>query len=139
MLSENALKSAPGTYSLASAARERSLMNGTVPAANFSPEAIGGSEDGGGAADVGEGAGAGGGKGVAWLLAVGDGLDAGFNSALNSSSINSIVIQPDGKILFGGSTSDQQKVMHLWRLNSGGVHRRRDVLHFLLADVGELH
>ena len=50
MLMATALWSAAGAYSVASVARARSLTNGTLSAANFSLDGIGGGEDGGGGA-----------------------------------------------------------------------------------------
>src|SRR6185437_12257540 len=71
-LSERALKPAAGTYSLPNAARVLSLTNGTVAAANFSVEAIGG----------GEGVGGAGGEDVAALAAcAGAAVDAGAGAA----------------------------------------------------------
>src|SRR5712664_1754226 len=69
MLRAKALVSAAETYSFASVPRIRSLTNGTVSAANFSLEGIGGGKGGGGAAGVaafgaGKGAGATDGEGV---------------------------------------------------------------------------
>ena len=60
MLMATALWSAAGTYSVASVARARSLTNGTLSAANFSLDGIGGGEDdgrGAGAAVVAAGTG----------------------------------------------------------------------------------
>jgi hypothetical protein len=88
-LSANALKSAAGTYSLASVARVRSLTKGMAAVASFSPAAAGGDggrgDAGAGAAIVGAGAGtaAGGGEGDgALLLATSGPLGGGANSSL---------------------------------------------------------
>jgi hypothetical protein len=93
MLKATALWSPALAYSFASAALVLSLTKGTTSAANFSPEAIGGTEGGGGAgagaavvgAGDGDGAGAidgeGKGTGLATLLAVdGEGLSSELSS-----------------------------------------------------------